>query len=547
MSLLTNLVSYWKFDEAGASSNALDLVASNNLTEVNSPASVAGLINTARECLAASAQKFSDPSGLIHAYGDWSRSLWFQVPAGSTIRTSGRILDWSDGTQNNYLYATVKSADSFCANCIQLSILDKLNGQTQPGDGNEWICGTPILLTAGSWHHLVLVGQSNRFTIYLDGACVSGAAGFNAQGSHLASYTSAYLAGLSIFGDAANDLIFDESGFWSRALSAQEVQALFNAGAALPESLFASATIPAAPIANVWGRLQYQMSSFLSSNGSLIMAESSDGVYWTPYAATLSGAPHYPGAFADPSICYWDGSFWMAWTYFNDFTKLQIAKSNDLTLTSWTWVQGIDTSGTAAYAAAPEWVKNDDGTTYTDPTDGRPRLTFNAGVAGLISDNDIYVTYPTDNAMAGAFAAPVKFSGTAYTHGIDSFVLAVGHGASFELYYDTGGTINKLVSTTGLSSGYDSSEMVTFGGTEGPCTIKIGALWYCYISRDSTLTGTGYVSSPDRVTWSGQAGVSNTLIANHGTIMQFPSYPITGHVVAAASAWTPGAVAGQMF
>lgn len=73
MSLLTNLVSYWKFDESSAASNAIDSVDSNPLAEANSPASVTGLINTARKCLVASAQEFSDPSGLIHAYGDWTR------------------------------------------------------------------------------------------------------------------------------------------------------------------------------------------------------------------------------------------------------------------------------------------------------------------------------------------------------------------------------------------------------------------------------------------------------------------------------------------
>lgn len=58
-SLTANLVEYYQLDEAGGANNAVGIHSGKALTQVNSPGSEAGVINTARTFVSASTQYFT--------------------------------------------------------------------------------------------------------------------------------------------------------------------------------------------------------------------------------------------------------------------------------------------------------------------------------------------------------------------------------------------------------------------------------------------------------------------------------------------------------
>ena len=77
MSLLTNLVHYWKLDETGTG-NAADSVGSINMNNTNSVTYASGKINNGVPLVAASSQSMITASAPNIAWGSsaWSISVW---------------------------------------------------------------------------------------------------------------------------------------------------------------------------------------------------------------------------------------------------------------------------------------------------------------------------------------------------------------------------------------------------------------------------------------------------------------------------------------
>ena len=518
MSLTTGLVSDWSFDGAPGANETDNGSGGNTLTQHNTVGSGTGLISGDRIFVQGSSQYLQAPSGIISGYGDWTISIWFK-PSSTALSTNwNRVFDWGTGT-SKYLMCTVRAATDHGPR-VELLI----GGVTYDAVFTQ-------SLAAGTWYHLVVTCQSNRLTVYLNGAANCGIAGINAQGSTLAP-TLCYF-GKSQFPDPYYDGSLDQANLWSRALSPQEVQALYNGGAGLSFAQLGGASIPAAPSVNVFGRMPYIMSSFTAAE-TLLFYESFDLVYWTSFTATYTPSS---GSVRDTSIMLYRNVPYICHTKHgaNSGTDFSIAVGSDYTFTNWTPLVSVDcSSATGATGAcwAPEWLKYADGTIWLDGS-GKPMIVVACEPTGAPPDTgfQIYWVQPTsaDPSTWGNpanWTAPVAITGTALpANAIDPFIMLDGSTWRLGVKDETAKLVVFLTSTTGPTSGWNTAVNDPGGwaqdyACEGLSIIKVGSTYHLFSER--SVQGDGHAVSPDMVSVSLLGGVSADQQPGHGTVIPAP-------------------------
>ena len=104
MSLLTNLISYWKLDEA--SGDALDAHGANPLTQTGSVGTAAGKVGTARDFSALTGAYFSHADNVDLSTGDIDFTIACWVQAGVTPPGYAYIASkgWYSGTPEWQLF-----------------------------------------------------------------------------------------------------------------------------------------------------------------------------------------------------------------------------------------------------------------------------------------------------------------------------------------------------------------------------------------------------------------------------------------------------------
>jgi hypothetical protein len=224
MSLLTNLVGYWKMDEA--SGNALDSFGSDPMTEVNGPiASVTGKINQGR--IFSNTQAFTHTSNsAFQVSGDFTWSVWFNMYDASfgTMPMFDKGITPYDFQNQEYLLR-----------------YDSGNGLLEFFVGNGTTYGSvSSLSSAGSiinvWHLVIVWYDSVAQTLNMQldhdaGASVSWTGG-------LQTGTEQVVFGGLTQGSYLFSGSLDEIGFWKRALTSAERDLLWNGGAGYPFSSF---------------------------------------------------------------------------------------------------------------------------------------------------------------------------------------------------------------------------------------------------------------------------------------------------------------------
>jgi hypothetical protein len=231
MSLKTNLISYWKLDEA--SGNAIDAHAANTLTASNSPGSDTGKVGNARTFNGTN-QSFGIASNANLAVGniDFTFSAWVFLSLKSVTRVA--VAEWNfAATKRQFLlgfepivdvYRFLVSPDGTTASSVQV---------------NASSLGSPPLNT---WTHLVAWHDSVANTINIQAnngtvSSVSYASGVFASDSPL---NIGSLLGTNDFWNGR----IDEVGFWKRVLTADERTKLWNGGNGLSYDAFGGGIIP---------------------------------------------------------------------------------------------------------------------------------------------------------------------------------------------------------------------------------------------------------------------------------------------------------------
>jgi hypothetical protein len=226
MSLLNNLISYWKLDEA--SGNAVDAHGSNTLTAVNAPGSTSGKIGNART-FNGSNQYFSiaDNASLSTGDIDFSISYWVWFNNFANIQDVVAKDNQAAGGRE-YLtgFNTVDSRLRFVV--------------FNSGGSATSVSATSFgALTSGVWFFVVCWHDA-----------VNNVLGISVNGtSDTVSYSGGVLDGNSSFAIGARPAAtpavhtngrIDEVGFWKRVLTSGERSDLYNSGNGLSYDSFAS-------------------------------------------------------------------------------------------------------------------------------------------------------------------------------------------------------------------------------------------------------------------------------------------------------------------
>ncbi len=221
MVLTTNLVSYWKLDEA--SGNASDSVGVNTLTNNNAATFVAGKINNGAKLVNASNQFFSITDAAqvgLDLVGDLTYCLWTNF---ATLPTGNY------GFVSKWLATTDKSFSFYYHNNLGVYSFIFVNTADGATVGSASINYT-LPLSVWLYVSLVYTATLGQIEVFLNGLSIGTATGTLA--------TSIY-NGVADFevgntpATASIDGIIDEVGIWSRALTTTEVSELYNGGAGL--------------------------------------------------------------------------------------------------------------------------------------------------------------------------------------------------------------------------------------------------------------------------------------------------------------------------
>lgn len=219
--LLSDLISYWKMDEA--SGNAIDAQGANDLTASGSPPGTGtGIILGARTFFAGGAQQFTHTDNADFSMGDvaFTFSVWVNLDLKDATR--GILGKWvAAGSQREYTLRYVTGSDVF-------TFFVSSNGTAIAS-----VSVSASGVSTGTWHLLIVHHDpvANEIGIQLDNGTIQ-----------TASHTTGVFNGTSAFtlggsdGGAASlfDGLLDEVGFWKGiVLTADQRSELYNSGSGL--------------------------------------------------------------------------------------------------------------------------------------------------------------------------------------------------------------------------------------------------------------------------------------------------------------------------
>jgi hypothetical protein len=226
--LTTNLVSYWKFDEASTSGSAADSAGSNTLTNVNSATFSTGKINNAANMVHSSSQYFSIADGSqtgLDITGDMTINAWVNFP---TPLAASEVIGFVSKCDNSSrawcsIFSNNGSNDTF-------TLAVSSNGTSNSQD--TVVFSSPF--ATGTWYMLTVVyhASAGTFNVYRNGSLEGTGTGlFNSIFSGTAEFRVGWDNNPSPT-DGFNGSM-DEVGIWSRALSGSEVSQLYNSGSGI--------------------------------------------------------------------------------------------------------------------------------------------------------------------------------------------------------------------------------------------------------------------------------------------------------------------------
>jgi RHS repeat-associated protein len=220
--LLSNIVSYWKFDES--SGNASDATGTNALTNQGSATFGTGKINNAAQ-LNGTSQYFSVTDNSTLHPAQFTIAAWFK----SSSFAAGQPIIEKDynGTWSQPYLSFMIRIDS--ASSIEYGLS---NGTTYT---NSSYAGAT--LSTGTWYHVAETYDGATVRLYLNGSQVDSFAYSSAVGYSTGNFNVGHNAGGQFFNGS-----IDEAGLWSRALSAGEITELYNSGAGSGYSSWSAAS-----------------------------------------------------------------------------------------------------------------------------------------------------------------------------------------------------------------------------------------------------------------------------------------------------------------
>lgn len=222
MALQDNLIEYWKLDES--SGNAVGVVSSTTLTNTGTASYASAKINNGVDFGSTNTTKWLNEitSNLGIDGGACSLAGWVKLSA-EIGAGNWCFFNTSSGTSKTWQYIEY----NYNSGTRRLSF-----SRDKAGVGDQ---GPKYTITMGTsdWYHLVYTYDGTNVRAYINGSLVGGPTAASGNGSTTVS-SSGFSIGDRIYSGGAlgNKVrgIQDEVGLWSRAITADEVTALYNSG-----------------------------------------------------------------------------------------------------------------------------------------------------------------------------------------------------------------------------------------------------------------------------------------------------------------------------
>jgi len=204
--LTTGIISYWKFDETGASDAAVDEVSAHNSTSGNATRNQTGKIGRCFLFATAKRINFDD-------HADWT----------TATNTSHSWSAWVNLTGDQAAFVNI--AGSHVGPQFGLARVSSGHYKLSFYDGTSQIDGDDLTyaIDGSTWYHIVCIKSNTDITFYRNNVEVG-------TGTATHAIDPTYYA---IGGDGADEYFtgyIDEFGYWGKALSADEVEELYNSG-----------------------------------------------------------------------------------------------------------------------------------------------------------------------------------------------------------------------------------------------------------------------------------------------------------------------------
>jgi hypothetical protein len=213
MSLLTNLISHWKLDEASGTRN--DSHGTNHLTDVNTVGSAVGKIGNAAVYVSANNERLevNSPSLQLDTPNDWSIAFWFNEP---NVGTVDRLIRLGSTL-------TIRVNDFGGPSFIQVVYGGFFNSSS---------------ITIGDWHFLIAKYTASNTTVYI--RVDNGTATTDNTSTGGTSSGDTFQIGGDL--DPMTGMM-DSVSFWNRAITSQEESDLWNSGNGLDYESFGGGAV----------------------------------------------------------------------------------------------------------------------------------------------------------------------------------------------------------------------------------------------------------------------------------------------------------------
>ena len=213
MALTDNLISYWKLDES--SGNRADSHGSNTLTNNNSTPSATGKINSGADFTPAS-------------------SHYLSVADNASLSPTSEMSVWVklDALQDYAAFVSKWNEDASARTFGIALETSKFRFWISDDGGNFDAISNTTSVSTGTWYHIVTTykNETNGIKIYVNGTAAQTSPSNST--SVFDSSAEFRVARAQKFAGLTNivDGVIDEVGYWSRALTSQEVSDLYNSG-----------------------------------------------------------------------------------------------------------------------------------------------------------------------------------------------------------------------------------------------------------------------------------------------------------------------------
>jgi hypothetical protein len=222
VSLLTNLISYWKLDEA--SGDALDSHSTNHLTETSGTiASTTGKIGNCRDFELGETEYFTiaDSAALSTGDIDFTLACWVNLESKTAGQRQTLISKYNTtGNQREY-WLTYNPTAGGTSNPFGFTVSSNGTAFTVH---ESTTFGTP---STGTWYFLVAWHDAANNTLNIQ--VNNGTVDSTSYSSGVFDGTSPFVLGARETVDNLDGLL-DEVGFWKRVLTSDERTALYNGG-----------------------------------------------------------------------------------------------------------------------------------------------------------------------------------------------------------------------------------------------------------------------------------------------------------------------------